>query len=104
MQLKYDSLLFGIIIGSITIIIGYGVISYIFDLLTMAGIMEESSTSMSSSRQKTLWLLAICCNLIPFNVFKNKKMDNALRGVVFPTILAVGYWVYTYFDVLFGSF
>lgn len=104
MQLKYDSVLFGIVLGSVSILIGYGLISYLFDLLIMANLMDEASNSMSSSRQKTLWLLAICCNLVPFNIFKNRKMDNALRGVVFPTILAVGYWVYTYFDVLFGSF
>ena len=102
MKLELDSVVAGLVIGLITPILGYGIVSYIFDMLTSAGLMDYVSTSGNVKREKTLWLLGICFNLIPFNVFKSKKYDNTMRGIVFPTLCYVGYWIYTYAWMLFN--
>lgn len=102
MKLQLDSVIAGIVIGICVPVVGYGIISYIFDLLTSANLMDYVSSSTGSSRTKTVWLFAICCNLIPFNIFKRNKHDNTMRGIVFPTICMVVYWIYTYQTLLFG--
>jgi len=45
-------------------------------------------------RQRTAALVAICLNIVPLQIFKVRYMDRAMRGVVFPTILYVGLWLY----------
>jgi amino acid permease len=102
MKFELDSVLVGLVIGVCVPILGYGLISFIFDLLTEAGLMDYVSAGGSSKRTRTLWLFALCCNLIPFNILKRKKYDNTMRGIVFPTIIGVGYWLYSYSPMLFS--
>ena len=93
---NFDSFIWGIIISICTPIVAFGVITMIFEMLANAGLMDHVSSSGSSPREKTVALLAICCNLIPFNYFKNKRMDYAIRGCILPTMIFVGYWLYRY--------
>jgi len=94
--MQKDSILTGFVLGAIVPVLGYIVIEFLFNLLTQWGLMEEVSLSSAGKRFRTTLLLAICCNLIPFQIAKNYRWDDTLRGIVFPTLIYVGFWVFTF--------
>jgi len=96
-----DSIFTGLVIGAIVPVLGYIAVEFIFGLLTQMGLMEYVSSTGSSRRMRTLALIGICCNLIPFNIARRQKLDDTMRGIVFPTLLYVGYWLYQYSGILF---
>ncbi len=95
-----NHILAGIILGIITPILGYFLIDAIFKLLNELGIMDPDGFSFTW-RERTTSLLAICMNLIPFQLYKLKRFDNAMRGLIFPTIIMVAYWVYHFRHAFF---
>jgi hypothetical protein len=97
-----NSLLMGFVLGAIVPVAGFYLIENIFDVLTQMGWIAEVTMSIGARRYRTMALLAICTNLIPFQIAKVKKWDNTLRGIVFPTLIYVGAWIYTFYDQLFA--
>lgn len=91
-----DSIIVGILFGLLTPVFGYYLIEALFDLYAVA--MNEPPTEW---RVKTLSVMALCMNLIPFHLFRIKYYDKALRGVVFPTIFYVVIWVFYFWDSIF---
>lgn len=91
----------GLLLGAIIPVIGFVLFEGIFNGLELAGLIEEATVSSMGRRQRTIALLAICTNLLPFNFAKKRKLDNIMRGIIFPTLVYVGGWIYTYYDVLF---
>ena len=51
-------------------------------------------------RERTLVLLAICLNLIPFRAFNKRKALHSLRGVVTVTVVLAMLWIVLYFKEL----
>lgn len=100
-MIEKNSFFTGLVLGAIVPVLGYVVVEFIFGLLTQMGLMEYVSGSGSSRRMRTLALIGICCNLIPFNICRKYRWDNTMRGIVFPTLLYVGFWLYQYSAVLF---
>ena len=100
-MIEKNSVFTGLVLGAIVPVLGYIVTEFIFSLMTQAGIMEYVSGSGSSRRMRTLALIGICTNLVPFNVARKYKWDNTMRGIVFPTLLYVGFWLYQYSGILF---
>jgi hypothetical protein len=96
-----DSKLFGFVIGCIIPVLAYIAIDQIFELLSSVGIMANVSGEGISRRLRTVGLLAICTNLLAFNWAKNNRYDATMQGIVFPTIIYVVAWIYTYYHVLF---
>jgi hypothetical protein len=101
-MIEKDSLLLGLVLGVIVPVLGFVAIEFIFNTLTSMGLMDEVSASTGGSRFRTLIVLAICCNLIPFNIAKNRKWDQTMRGIVFPTLIYVGAWIYKFYGVFFS--
>ncbi len=97
-----NSLVFGLVLGCIVPVLGFVVVEFIFNLMTQFGLMAEVSSSSSGRRFRTLTLIAICTNLIPFNIAKNRKWDDTMRGIVFPTLIYVGAWILKFYGELFG--
>jgi len=102
-MIEKNSLFTGLVIGAIVPVLGYIVIEFIFGLLTQVGLMEYVTGTGSSRRMRTLALLGICSNLIPLSIFKKYKWDNTMRGIVFPTLIYVAFWLYQYGGMLFSS-
>lgn len=96
-----DSIFLGFFLGAVFPIIGFVLVEFIFGLLTDAGLMDAVSTSTMSRRTRTLALIGICFNLIPFNFAKSRRLDNTMRGIIFPTLIYVGFWMYQYSSALF---
>lgn len=91
-----DSLPIGILLGAVTPILGYLIIDFIVKILVKNGLIAALSGSVHDSRMRTILLIAIVCNLLPFNIAKNRRWDRTMRGIVFPTLVYVGYWMYMY--------
>lgn len=96
-----DSIAIGLLLGAVFPVLGYLLTEFIFDLLTQAGLMEAVSESSMSRRTRTLTLIAICFNLIPFNYCRKVRWDETMRGIIFPTLIYIGFWLYQYSSQLF---
>jgi len=101
-MLNRNDIKVGIILGILLPIIGYFFFGAVFELLTKAGVMNPDGFS-STWRQRTIALLAIVLNLLPFQFFKGQKYDQSMRGLIFPTVLFVFIWVFYFKDALFGA-
>ncbi len=95
-----DTIFVGLALGAIFPILGYIVTETIFGVLIDMDLMFEGGTGIFSKRTRTMSLIAICFNLVPFNFAKNRRWDNIMRGIIFPTLIYVGYWLYTYSSIL----
>lgn len=96
-----DSVFTGLVVGAIVPVLGYFAVEFVFGILTEMGMMEYVSGTGSSRRMRTLALLGICSNLVPFHISKSNRWNDTMRGIVFPTLLYVGFWLYQYGALLF---
>lgn len=99
--MEKDSILTGLVLGAIIPVLGYMVIDQVFEWVTNLGWMDVTSGGGISKRERTLGLLAICCNLIPFQISLKYRYDETMRGVIFPTMIYVGAWLYVNANLLF---
>lgn len=102
-MLERNSIMTGLVLGCIVPVLGYMIVQFIFDTLTQFGWMDAVTATSEGRRMRTLALLGICCNLIPFNISKNKKWDQTMRGIIFPTLIYVAAWIYRFHSELFAS-
>jgi len=100
-MIEKNSVFTGLVLGAIVPVLGYIAVEFIFGILTDMGLMDYVSSSGASRRMRTLALIGICCNLIPFNIARKNRWDGTMRGIVFPTLLYVGFWLYQYSSILF---
>jgi riboflavin transporter FmnP len=101
-MIEKNSIIIGVVLGCIVPVIGFTVVEFLFNMLTHYGLMEEVSTSSMDRRFRTLALIGICFSLIPFNIAKNRRWDQTMRGIIFPTLIYVGAWIYRFYGELFG--
>ncbi len=97
MNLRTNDFKVGLITGLLVPILTYGLLSLLFMLLaTLLTSLELSDPNTLSQnwRERTHVLLAICGNLIPFNLHKKARHEASMRGMIFPTILFVAIWVW----------
>ena len=95
MKLKLDSIPAGILIGLIVPALGYGLLSLLYNLADNQGWISDIGLS-DNFRLRTMALLAIACNLIPFLIFNRRWQIKAMRGVIFPTVLYAAVWMIVY--------
>ncbi|MBK9737750.1 MAG: hypothetical protein IPO92_23560 [Saprospiraceae bacterium] len=101
-MIEKNSIVFGLLLGAVVPVFGFIIVEFIFNTLTNFGLMAAVSESSSGRRYRTLLLIAICCSLVPFNMAKNRKWDNTMRGIVFPTLVYVAGWLYKFYGELFN--
>ena len=99
--MDYNKVIFGLLFALATCIIGYGIISLVFDGMVSTGIMEEAYGEAYDHRQRTIWLISICSNIVGIQIFRKRKTQNLQRGVAIFTVLAAAIWVFYYKDSLF---
>ena len=100
MNLRDNNIIVGIITGLLVPVLAYGLWTLLFNLLTSVGVMDPSGFS-ASWRLRTVALLSICMNIIPFNLHKKWRHSESMRGLIFPTILFVIVWVIYFKNDLF---
>lgn len=100
-MMEKDSFLTGIVLGCIVPVLGFIAVEAIFDLLTNVGLMNEVTPLGTTKRLRTLALIALCCNLIPFHIAKRNYWIDTMRGMILPTLIYAGFWVYKFGGSLF---
>lgn len=89
-------LLFGLLLPLCSFVLLYEV----FGLLEAKG--AASGVGLSSNfRERTLALAAIALNVIPLNLYRKRRWDLSMRGIVIATSLLALVWVLRYGIALF---
>jgi len=87
----WAGLIFGILLPSA----GFLILMQIFSLLEIKGAASGAGLS-EDFRERTLAIVAIALNLIPMSIYRNRRWDKAIRGVVIATGVLALAWVVRY--------
>jgi len=93
--LNQNKLIIGLVSGLLIPFVAYAIFDMIYDYGDTAGWFNNSNIS-ETFRDRTKGLLAIATNLITINVFRRKRHENSMRGVVLATGLYVMVWVFVF--------
>lgn len=92
-------MLIGFAIGVTVPVFGYVIVEFIFEQLTNAGVMNELGSSLSVvKRLRTLAVLAIATNLIPFQLLRGRREFEKMRGILLATFIYAIVWVIYFWD------
>ena len=99
-MLNRNEIWVGLVFGFLLPALGFLVLSELFSLLEIKG--AASSTGFSPNfRERTLSIVAIALNLIPLNIFRRRRWDFAMRGVVIATAIFAFLWLFWFGRLLF---
>lgn len=99
-MLNKDTFLVGLIAATILPIITYFALGIIYNGLEEAGIASTEGFSLYF-RERTTGIVAIGANAILMNYLSKSRHVNSVRGVVFPTLVFIGIWIYLFKDIVF---
>lgn len=94
-----DNFLTGLISGLIIPIVGFALLWFINNGLMKNGAFGSSTLEWAGFKTSTLVLIAICINLLPVLYANSKRMEEFIRGIMFPTVIGSFIWFF-YFDPL----
>ena len=97
-----DNFWIGLLIGATVPIIGFWLIQNLFNMLAQMNIIDELTSSTIGRRERTLTLVAICCNLLVVNLPFLKKYNALAKGILVASFIYCGLWVYHYHAALFN--
>lgn len=94
-MLNQNKIWAGLLFGLLLPAIGAVLIFNIFKMLAfIGGASGEGFTP--NFRERTSIVIAIALNLIPMNIFRRRRWDLAMRGVMIGTVLLAFAWVLHY--------
>ncbi len=83
----------GLIFALLLPTVGFLLLYNLFGLLEVQG--AASGVGFSANfRERTLSIVAIALNLIPLNIYRRRRWDLAMRGVVIATALLAFAWLF----------
>ena len=92
---RHNSFMIGFAIGVTVPVLAYLGIETGLELLGSAGVTALSGAALTF-KPRTLALLSICANLLPFYKFNNRFTEATMRGVLVATALFVVAWFLYY--------
>ncbi len=93
-MLNRNLLMTGMVVGILLPLTTFVLLYQVFNLLEVKGAASSSGLS-PNFRMRTLAILAIAINLIPLNIYRRKRWELAIRGVVIATsVLAISWVIY----------
>ncbi|HNE28755.1 MAG TPA: hypothetical protein PKL15_18470 [Saprospiraceae bacterium] len=85
----------GLLFGILLPLLSYALLYQVFSMLEMKGAASGAGFS-PNFRERTLAIVAIAFNLIPLNIFRRRRWDLSMRGVVIATGVLAIIWVIKY--------
>lgn len=85
----------GFLFGIILPVAGFLVLMQMFSLLEIKGAASGAGLS-ADFRERTLAIVAVALNLIPMQIYRNRRWDKAIRGIVIATSVLALVWVVRY--------
>ena len=99
-MLNQNKIWTGLLIGLILPALGAVLIFNIFKILAMIGGASGEGFS-PNFRERTSLVIALALNLLPMNMFRRRRWELAMRGVVIATTILAFAWVGHYSLKLF---
>ncbi|NNE29939.1 MAG: hypothetical protein HKN16_09890 [Saprospiraceae bacterium] len=90
-MLRRNEIWLGIILGIIIPFVGYALLLTAYENFDLWGWASNDQLS-PDFRTRTLGLLAISLNLIPFALYNRLRYVSTMRGLIFPTMVYVVIW------------
>lgn len=91
-QLKQNTLLAGAIWGLLIPFIGVAILMMLDEWVVGMDLALPNNQIYLGQKPRTIYLLGICLNLIPFQIYRNRRMDKSLRGVGLVTMVYAIVW------------
>jgi hypothetical protein len=91
-MLNRNELWAGLLLGALFPAIGFLLFYNLFNLLEIKGLASSNGFS-PDFRMRTLAVVAIALNLIPMNIFRRRRWETAMRGVVVATGVLAFAWL-----------
>ncbi len=91
---------FGLLFGLLLPLCSFVFLFEVFSLLESKGAASGTGLSVNF-RERTLAIVAIALNILPLNLYKKRRWDLSMRGVVIATALLAFMWVILYGMKLF---
>ena len=82
----------GLVVGILLPALSFILLYQIFSLLELEGAASGEGFS-PNFRERTLAIVAIALNLIPLNIFRRRRWDLGMRGVVIATAVLIFAWL-----------
>jgi hypothetical protein len=98
---KRNTLLTGILPGILLPIVLYAMLYAVFGLLEKGGAASGEGFS-NNFRERTLAIVALAINVLLINMFKKRRWEAAMRGVVVATGVLAIVWLVKFGSGLFG--
>jgi len=99
-MLDNDSLILGLLLGLAVPFVGYALILTLFEQLAATEWLS-SDTRTITFRARTMGVLAICLNIIPFRYYQKQWYQTTMRGVMIATLFYVGFWLFKFSSDIF---
>ncbi len=74
------------VLGLILPVVVYALLLTLFEQMEVMGWLSSEGFS-EHFRERTLSIVALCINLLPFNRFQKRREQNAMRGIAIVTVL-----------------
>lgn len=101
-MLQRNNVWIGLALGVLIPFVGYAVLLVIFEEIQAAGWLTSSNGGLIF-RNRTILLMAICLNLIPFSIYQRQKKAKTMRGILSATLLYSLVWVVYFGTTIFGN-
>lgn len=85
----------GILFGLLVPFISFAILLMLNEKLSALLFAEVLKEDLILDR-KTVAILAICFNLIPFHLFDKKRQAKAMRGIMLSTFMLVVLWLFIF--------
>lgn len=89
-MLQYNNKFIGFAIGIFGAIIGWGFILFLDETVGNLHLWHFGQGDHRLLDEKTSYVVGVCCNLIPFNLYKRGRKDDTMAGILFATLIMVG--------------
>lgn len=99
-MLNRNEIWVGILVGILLPVLGYALLYQLFGLLELSGAASSHGFS-PNFRERTLAIVAIAANLILLNLYRRRRWDLSMRGVVIATAILAFVWVFRFGKYLF---
>ena len=100
-MLKHNSLINGLILGFLIPLAGYVLLTGIFQGIENMRDAIGDEIFSTDFRRRTFAIVAIGLNAIPMNIAYKRKQTDTMRGIVIPTFIFVGIWLWRFGKFVF---
>lgn len=94
-MLNRNEIWVGLVFGVLLPLLGFTILYQLFSLLEIKGAASGAGFSQNF-RERTLAIVAIALNLIPLNIFRRRRWDLSMRGVVIATAVLAFVWLFRF--------